>query len=487
MSHVEGGRRPADSHAAKCLHADCPQERSCQEKIQQVCACGHRKREIKCLAKSSDSIPNREPLECDTECLRSLRLQSIAEALGVDPERPVAGKDDYVYSDTTLDMFEQRTGWCGSQENEIRTFAVSQESRLRFKAMGRPSRTFIHMLAADLGLKSESQDPEPNRAVMVYKRDGRLPILPKITLAEASRARAEKFRAKLAEKQSEALTVTGSHSRETPQPSKLPKFFNTIAVKNVPFGMTLDELESLLAEALTSNPDLVFTSHFSENSSAYFRATHRSGMAPSSLQHLVTRIKNVAARVIDRHDPTAAVCMCTSDENFVVTHWDKETSIDGWEHVGGRQKPLGNRIPRDQSMAAVAAAAVMNNKNHADATTGSSNRSSKTLVLRRKAAAPNRFANRFILNEDDGDNEEGHDAGPNSTIPKEETTRLQAEDQNEGRTIVGEIEEDDERRSSDENLQSANNNIETEQPPLRRLEPSPYEHLRRFSSSIDDW
>ena len=41
--------------------------------------------------------------------------------------------------------------------------------RLRFKPMQANQRAFIHALAEDYGLDSESQDPEPHRHVCIFK------------------------------------------------------------------------------------------------------------------------------------------------------------------------------------------------------------------------------------------------------------------------------------------------------------------------------
>ncbi|KAL5624754.1 hypothetical protein BROUX41_004814 [Berkeleyomyces rouxiae] len=483
--------------ASKCHGTDdCPEERSCQERISLSCPCRRRKREVRCLANTLDSTPKREPLVCDDECARLLRLQSIAQALGVDPEKSATTKTNPAYSDDTMEMFEQRTGWCAFQENEIRKFVMSKETRLRFKAMGKPSRTFIHLLAADLGLKSESQDQEPNRTVLVYKRDGQAPILPAMTLGEACKARAEQTRTAIAAAQTQAPAT--SHTDKTARPLK-PSFFNTVAVKNVPFGMTLDELTSLLSDALVTNADLIFKPYFTEDNTAYFCASHRSGMAPSSLEYLVKRAKGVASSIMARHDTSVCVCMCTTDGNLSVTRWEKVVPPGGWEQVSGRQKASSSKTGGGQSMAAIAAAAssgASSNRNSGASSSSSSaaprgrlGQQSATFVLRRKALPVNRFASMLLL---DPDNEVENNGAP-AAATDAETDRQEMQDQDgikEEKNGGG----DGQNGGAHNSEKAVESNVnagsftesEQEQQPLRRLQPSAYEQLHH-SSSMDDW
>lgn len=93
--------------------------------------------------------------------------------------------DDHIpYSAKTLELFRDNTKFCQSYEREFRVFAADdQEKRLRFKPMQAIQREFLHSLAEDFGLDSESQDPEPHRHVCVFKTP-RFVSAPMKTLAQ---------------------------------------------------------------------------------------------------------------------------------------------------------------------------------------------------------------------------------------------------------------------------------------------------------------
>lgn len=123
-----------------------------------------------------------ETLKCDDECLRLQRKQQLAEALNIDSK---THNDDHIpYSDTTLKLFREMSSWAQVQEREFRVFAGSpEEKRLRFKPMPATKRAFLHALAEDYGLDSQSSDPEPHRHICVFKTP-RFVSAPNKTLAQ---------------------------------------------------------------------------------------------------------------------------------------------------------------------------------------------------------------------------------------------------------------------------------------------------------------
>lgn len=92
------------------------------------------------------------------------RNAKLAAALNIDPATHL---DDHIpYSQVTLDLFKDSPKFCQQYEREFRVFASDdKEKRMRFKPMQATQRAFIHALAEDFGLDSESQDPEPHRHV----------------------------------------------------------------------------------------------------------------------------------------------------------------------------------------------------------------------------------------------------------------------------------------------------------------------------------
>jgi transcriptional repressor NF-X1 len=127
-------------------------------------------------------------LECNDECLRLQRNAKLAAALNIDPATHI---DDHIpYSAKTLELFRESTKFCQIYEREFRVFAADEkEKRLRFKPMKANQREFIHSLAEDFGLDSESQDPEPHRHVCIFKTP-RFVSAPMKTLAQCVKPKA---------------------------------------------------------------------------------------------------------------------------------------------------------------------------------------------------------------------------------------------------------------------------------------------------------
>jgi len=137
------------------------------------------------LASKTSEGNSKKTLECNDECLKLQRNARLAAALNIDPATHL---DDHIpYSTETLDFFKESTKFCQTYEREFRVFASDpKEKRLRFKPMQANQRAFIHALAEDYGLDSESQDPEPHRHVSIFKTP-RFVSAPMKTLAQCVR------------------------------------------------------------------------------------------------------------------------------------------------------------------------------------------------------------------------------------------------------------------------------------------------------------
>jgi len=155
---------------------------ACQAKTFITCECQHQKKPIQCLASKNSEGNSKKSLECNDECLRLQRNAKLAAALNIDPATHL---DAHIpYSTETLNLFKESTKFCQTYEREFRVFAADpKEKRLRFKPMQSNQRAFIHALAEDYGLDSESQDPEPHRHVSIFKTP-RFVSAPMKTLAQ---------------------------------------------------------------------------------------------------------------------------------------------------------------------------------------------------------------------------------------------------------------------------------------------------------------
>lgn len=186
-------------------------------------------------------------------------------ALEIDP---ATHTDNHIpYSVETLKIFSEMPKWCGDQEREFRVFASSDtEKRLRFKPMAAHHRVFIHSLADDYGLDSESMDPEPHRHVAVFKTP-RFVSAPSKTLRDAWRIRQSQLR----EEGKELVTNAQAKAEAEAKAKALTNEpYNGYLLTQPRFALTEDEALAALAGAQTNHtstavgPDsnLDFTVHF---------------------------------------------------------------------------------------------------------------------------------------------------------------------------------------------------------------------------------
>jgi transcriptional repressor NF-X1 len=184
-------------------------------------------------------------LKCDEECARLERNRVLALALNVDPEHQ---NDHIPYSDATLNMYQQNATWAVTQEKQLRLFAADpDEKRLRFKPMPRSQRAFIHHLAEDFGMDSESMDPEPHRHVAIFKTP-KFVMAPMRTLADCARTR--QVQQRLAPAPAPAVT---SATPLRPKPSNTNGDpYNAFLVLTPRFALTIEELNPVIKSVLAT-------------------------------------------------------------------------------------------------------------------------------------------------------------------------------------------------------------------------------------------
>jgi transcriptional repressor NF-X1 len=298
----------------------CKEDKPCQAKTFITCECQHRKQEVRCLASKSNPWPERLPLKCDDECLRLQRNARLAAALNIDPE--THSNNHVPYSETTLKFFKENSRWAQTQEREFRVFAGdSEEKRLRFKPMKSHQRAFLHALAEDYGLDSESQDPEPHRHVSIFKTP-RFVSAPAKTLGQCVQIRANDTT------QDSARTQTSVIVPIEP--------FNALILSSPQFGLTVEELESALKSDLATQPTVKVTISFLPSDEVVLKGS--GAWTPHALESSMSALKPVITQTATRQNLAKSVALCHLDSslNVIRREVDKSKNTGGWNSVVSR-------------------------------------------------------------------------------------------------------------------------------------------------------
>lgn len=140
-------------------------------------------------------------------------------------------------------MYQENSTWAAVQEKAFRLFAANtEEKRLRFKPMPAHQRGFLHSIADDFGFDSESMDPEPHRHVAIFKTP-RFVMAPMKTLAECARIR------QVQRVTAPAPTTSTLTSRPKVHVSAADPY-NAFLITNPRFALTIEEVKSIVNEAL---------------------------------------------------------------------------------------------------------------------------------------------------------------------------------------------------------------------------------------------
>ena len=312
--------------------AECQEDRPCQSKVMITCDCQHLKNEAKCLASRSGKGTDRKALKCNDECARLERNRKLALALNIDPETHT--NDHVPYSTQTLEMHQKQIPWCQAKEGELRTFAADEtEKLLRFKPMPSHQRAFIHSLAEDFGLDSESMDPEPHRHVSIFKTP-RFVSMPMKTLAESARSR------------SRTLAASAAASVSVSQPPRPPAkdAFNAFLLSAPKFALTVDELRSALASTLGKHSSPPLDISFLPSEEIVIRTWDRadssqsSGSSVDAHEARLRALKPALAAVITSKQLAGSTSLCTVDDSLNVLRTEKDAAEGGW-NVVARSKP----------------------------------------------------------------------------------------------------------------------------------------------------
>ncbi|KAI1368839.1 hypothetical protein F5Y08DRAFT_295018 [Xylaria arbuscula] len=299
----------------------CKEDKPCQAKTFVTCECQHRKQEIKCLATKDQPSPQRPLLKCDDECLRLQRNARLANALNIDPQ---SHTDDHVpYSDKTLKFYKENPQWAHVYEREFRVFAGDRgEKRLRFKPMKSHQRAFIHSLAEDFGLDSESSDPEPHRHVCLFKTP-RFVSAPVKTLAQCAKIRANQ-------------DLTTQQSTLANDATVEP--YNALLLTNPQFGLTIEELEAAFKKDYAAHPTVTFHTSFLPSEEIVIKGSGT--WTTQTLEAALTALKPNLQQTVRRLKLADNVSLCSVDESLNVLRREEghlsSGSGGGWSAVVGR-------------------------------------------------------------------------------------------------------------------------------------------------------
>lgn len=299
-----------------------------------TCECQAQKQEIKCGASKSSEGNNGKTLPCNEECARLERNRKLALALNIDQSSHVEGGDHIPYSTDTLNVYAKQSKWAQTQEREFRVFAdAADEKRLRFKPMQASQRAFLHLLAADFGLDTESTDPEPHRHVLVWKTP-RFVSAPNKTLEQAHRIRQQALR-----------SVAGStNASDTEVAAPAPKVkasapieaFNGFVINKPRFGLTIDEVRNEVNAVLSPVSPFTFDIEFLPSEEVVLKAISRT-LAPPDLERSLQQLRNPLATAI-AGKALGSVQLCNADSSLNIVRLESDNSGgDGWSRVAAKK------------------------------------------------------------------------------------------------------------------------------------------------------
>ncbi|KAI9814833.1 MAG: FKBP12-associated protein [Pycnora praestabilis] len=298
---------------------------------------------MKCNASRSSEGNNKKTLKCDEECARLERNRKLALALNIDP---ATHKDDHIpYSQDTLSMFKESTKWSQTQEREFRVFAMDDvEKRLRFKPMPPHQRAFLHALAEDYGLDSESMDPEPHRHVALFKSP-RFVTAPNKTLQEC-------VRIKHAAESSSLPTATETQTLRSSNFAK--SSFNGYILAGTRFGLTLEDLHSSITSVLTSAAGIQFDISFLPSEEVVCKARNANLFMPLSDKDILNVLKNLQptlAKIVSAKSLASTIQLCRLDDSLNVLHREMDGLSDtgGWSQVAAKAA-VPMRVPRQMAV-----------------------------------------------------------------------------------------------------------------------------------------
>jgi len=292
---------------------------------------------MRCNASKTSEGNLTKSLPCNEECARLERNRKLALALNIDQEAHVEGGDHVPFSNETLNLYAAHPTWSTNQEREFRVFAAADdEKRLRFKPMTSTQRAFIHHLAEDFGMDSESMDPEPHRHVAIFKTPRFVRSPPK-TLKESARIRnAQRLASGKAVASSEA-PANQVRANEVGEP------FNSYVIVRPRFGLMIEEVRTELASFALP---VQFDVEFLPNEEVIIKAISRT-LDDQTLDQTLKNAKAPIATAIAAKS-LGTLQLCRTDSSLNITRRETENGVsDGWSRVAA--KSAASRRPLVQT------------------------------------------------------------------------------------------------------------------------------------------
>ena len=309
---------------------------------------------MKCGASKTNEGNGGKTLPCNDECARLERNQKLAIALNIDQSTHVEGRDHIPYSGNTLNLFAENPKWAQTQEREFRVFASSpDEKRLRFKPMQSQQRAFVHALAEDFGLDSESMDPEPHRHIVIWKTP-RFVSAPNKTVADALRIRQTQRSTGASGNVSDS---DGAAKNAKPAASSSEPY-NSFVITNPRFGLTVDELRAEINGLLSPGMPLTFDIVFLPSEDVVLKAVSRT-VTRTELQQTMQNIKaSVISTIASKGYGTPE--LCTTDSSLNILRRESESLAgEGWSRVAAKNAAPGRAWVSNGGMAASNAFAAL--------------------------------------------------------------------------------------------------------------------------------
>ena len=340
-AHGAPCQQPCGKEKKACGHPDeavchapypCKEDQPCTSKIFITCTCQAQKQELKCGATKSSDGNRSKSLPCNDECARLERNRKLALALNIDQSTHVDGGEHIPYSTETISFFAEHMKWSQVQEREFRVFAAAEEEkRLRFKPMPPPQRAFVHALAEDFGLDSESMDPEPHRHVMVWKTP-RFVSAPNKTLADALRIR--QASQKSANVMANVLDNDGTSPAKAIKTNAQP--YNAFVISNPRFGLTIDEVRSEVNTVLDPTNPITLDINFLPSEQVVIKGVSQT-LQPPDLERMLQALKDPLGIAITSKK-LGNVQLCSTDSSLNITRLESDASESaGWSRVAAKK------------------------------------------------------------------------------------------------------------------------------------------------------
>lgn len=214
-------------------------------------------------------------------------------------------------------------------------------------------RTFVHAVAEDFGLDSESMDPEPHRHVVIYKTP-RFVSAPTKTIGECVRIR---YNQRAATTTAAAVTVADP-SKKLKASNVVGDPYNGFLLTTPRFALTVEELRAAIRPITDSVPSLQFDISFLPTDEVVFKANPAAGGAMLPERDLETTLKNIKAglaREVRTHglsSTSGGIQLCRLDASLNTLRREADSVANGgWSQVAAKAAAPVRQRPQQMARA----------------------------------------------------------------------------------------------------------------------------------------